>query len=173
VYIPVSKILKLKLKSILILAGILLVLVGALAVTEYQSVKKARLVQEVANAIDESHNLLYGSDFAGAQAILDNALKKTNDPKQKAKIYLEKALIALNSGNTDETIRFANESNALSESHQAYAAIGQAAQEQGNWQLAADSFNKAASLVPDPGRPEANSPYNDYKILEKEALSKL
>lgn len=112
------------------------------------------------------------ADPAKANQTLDSLKNEAKTSQEKAYVEYMYAEVAVNNGDYDKAIKLAQKANKVEETASSYGLIGFAAKMKENWQLAADSFAKAAELSPDSEAGD-RSPRNDYKLMEAEMRAKL
>lgn len=155
-------------RTVYIGVGVCVVVVAAVAVVA--QLQKDEPGAPVATTVTDAHAKVISGDFAGAEKSLNEALKNTEDAKEKATIELGIAEALVNDEKYDEAITHAQTSNKLAESDRAYGLIGFAASQTEKWQIAADSYAKAAELSTGE---DAAQTQQYYKNLENEARKNL
>ena len=151
------------------LVGLIAVIAGVVVLV--MQLQEDKTSAPVAATVTDAHAQVISGNFSAAEQSLQEALKKTDNPQEKASIELGIAEALVNDEKYDEAITHAQASNKYTETAGAHALIGFAAAQAEKWQVSADSYAKAAELSK--GDDAVGTQYTYYKNKENEARTNL
>lgn len=117
--------------------------------------------------VEQSSAKAASGDYAGAQQILDDALKSEKDADERHELLTQKANNAINAGKYSDALTYTEQAKQTVDSFKANVLIGRIYERMGQPQSAIAPYQKALELIKD------DPNYDNDQILLEEKLKTL